>query len=62
MNIYKDAIEARREIIHLYMSANKSKNAKDYTEFQLKGDVALASWLELYSNLDTAELNRAIVA
>ena len=58
MNHFVEAIEARREIIRLYDSANKSTTAKDYTRFQNMGDVALASWMEQYSNLDKAEINR----
>jgi hypothetical protein len=58
MDVYIDAVEARRNIIRLYESANKSTTAKGYTAFQSKADVALASWIEQYSNLDKAELNR----
>lgn len=58
MDVYIDAVESRREIVRLYDSANKSTTAKDYTAFQKRGDLALASWIEQYSNLDKAELNR----
>lgn len=56
MSIYIEAIEARREIVRLYDTANKSKNAQDFTKFQSMGDAALDSWTGKYGLLDTTEL------
>jgi hypothetical protein len=62
MNVYVEAIEARRNIVRLYDSANKSKNPQDYIHYQSMGNVAVGDWLEQFGNLDTAELNRQLLS